>query len=355
MKGQLALLFWLVPALAFAFPELVRHGYQRCDTCHTSPDGGGALTAYGRALSKEILSTWGGEEESKFAYGIVTPNDWLALGGDFRFVQTHTVTEAARFGRPVVMQLDFGGGAKVGQFTFDGTFGVYGSAITSRRHFVQWKPDDHWSVRAGRFLKSFGVHLPDHYVEIRRGLGWDQGAETYNVEGAYFTDGGEVFVTGQIGRPDRPALNAEKGAAVRAALNLGDRYKVGASYFYGTRTGMSRHVTGPYAILGFSTHLFLLAELDLQISKTGASSATGAATFLRLGWEPVMGLIPFIQHEYSQADFRRGGGRKLLYSAGLQWFPRPHFELLGAYQRQILSAASGGDADFVWLMGHFYF
>jgi hypothetical protein len=341
---------------ASALPEMTRHGYQRCDTCHASPDGGGTLTAYGRALSKEVLSTWGTEAETNWAYGAVKLPEWAALGGNVRFAQVHFENASLRSGRPILMQADLEAALTHGKFTADATLGIgFQKELLSRRHYVQYKPSDHWSFRAGRFYKAFGVRLPDHIVEIRRGLGWDQNQETYNLEAAYFTDGGEAFLTGQLGRPDKPALNEEKGAAFRGAFNLGDRTKIGASYFYGTRPGERRHVAGPYAILGLSPHWFVLAEMDFQNRAVGAASTTGAATYVRMGYEVYPGVVPWIAHEYSQLDFKTADTRRVLYTGGLQWFPRPHFELLGAYQRQVLRAAAGGDADFLWFMAHFYF
>ncbi len=354
MKPLLGLAL-LVSSVAFAYPEMVRHGYQRCDVCHTSPNGGGVVTAYGRALSKEVLSTWGAENEEAFAYGLVTLPEWLALGGDVRFAQVHLDTATFKAGRSILMQADVEAAATWKKFTFDATFG-YQSEVLSRRHFIQYKADDHWSFRAGRFHKSFGVNVPDHILEIRKGLGWDEGTETYNLEAAYFTEGGEVFATAQLGRPDRSAVNEEKGAALRGALNFGDRTKVGLSYFYGSRTGQSRHVGGPYAIVGFSPDAFLLAELDLQSQKFGAAAATtGGASYLRFGYEVHKGVVPYVSHEYSQSDFSSGDTRRVLYTGGVQWFPRPHFELLGAYQKQVLRPVAGGNADYLYFMAHYYF
>lgn len=350
-------LVWFLLGLstpAFGFPEMIRHGYQRCDICHSSPDGGGAVTAYGRALSKEVLSTWGEEGETDFAYGLVKVPEWVALGGDVRFAQTHVDTPAIRAGRSILMQADLEGAVTYGKFTADLALG-FQSEFLSRRHYLQYKPDEHWSFRAGRFHKAYGVHTPDHIIEIRRGLGWDEGTETYNAEAAYFTDGGEAFVTAQLGRPDKPSLNEEKGAAFRGALSLGDRNKVGLSYFYGSRPGVTRHVTGPYAILGLTPHLFVLAEVDFQFRKTGGTTVNGAATYTRVGYEVIQGLVPYVSYEYSQSDFHRGASQRVLYTGGLQWFPRPHFEFLGAYQRQALTPTTGGNADYFWFMAHYYF
>jgi hypothetical protein len=354
VKLTLSLLI-LWSASAFAFPELVRHGYQRCDVCHASPDGGGTLTPYGRALSKEVLSTWGTERETEFAYGAVRLPEWLALGGDVRFAQVHLDNAAAVVGRSILMQADLEGAVTHGKLTFNGTLG-FQKYVLSRRHFLLYKPSDRWSFRAGRFFKAFGVRVPDHILEVRRGLGWDYETETYNAEAAYFPEGGEIFLTGQLGRPDRPSLNEEKGAALRMALNLGDRYKAGLSYFYGTRTGQSRHVGGPYAILGLDPHVYLMGEIDFQSQTVGTAAASnGSATYLRFGYEVTQGLTPYVTHEYSQLDFKNADTRRVLYTAGLQWFPRPHFEFIGAYQYQVLRPVAGGNAHYLYLIGHYYF
>ena len=50
---------------SWAFPEMVRHNYSNCSSCHVSPSGGGVLTQYGRELSSAILSIWGAENENE--------------------------------------------------------------------------------------------------------------------------------------------------------------------------------------------------------------------------------------------------------------------------------------------------
>ena len=51
-----ALFVFLFTQNVSAFPEMIRHGYINCNACHVSPAGGGLLTAYGRTISKELLS-----------------------------------------------------------------------------------------------------------------------------------------------------------------------------------------------------------------------------------------------------------------------------------------------------------
>ena len=56
-------------APAWAFPEMIRHGYTSCMTCHVSPNGGGLMTPYGRSMSKEILSRHAYEGEERLFHG----------------------------------------------------------------------------------------------------------------------------------------------------------------------------------------------------------------------------------------------------------------------------------------------
>ena len=77
----------LAAASSAAFPGSVRWGYANCVTCHHNVGGGGVLTPYGRQLSRELLSTWGGSDEAEFAYGLAGPS-WLSLGGDLSYLAT---------------------------------------------------------------------------------------------------------------------------------------------------------------------------------------------------------------------------------------------------------------------------
>src|SRR5262245_65986035 len=92
------------PPSLLAYPGSARWGYANCSTCHYNVSGGGVLTPYGRQLSRELLSTAGGEGEPRFAYGLSTP-EWLALGGDFMALVSsdRDPTTASRF---EVMQAD---------------------------------------------------------------------------------------------------------------------------------------------------------------------------------------------------------------------------------------------------------
>jgi hypothetical protein len=90
MKFFVIFLLIVFSSSAYSFPELTRHGYSNCTACHLSPAGGGALTLYGRELSKELLSTKSEKGEQYFAYNAIpslSKSDKILLAAYIRGLQ----------------------------------------------------------------------------------------------------------------------------------------------------------------------------------------------------------------------------------------------------------------------------
>lgn len=363
---KFAFLAFLTPFLtlsnaAWAFPDMIRHGYPACATCHASPDGGGVLTEYGRVLSEELLSTWSREGEGKFMYGAVRFPEWLSMNTDVRFIETYRKPS----GGPstsmfIFMQADLEAAARYKKLEAVASVGYqevtpseFPDFILSRRHYLTYRPTEKTSVRAGKFMAAYGIHTADHVLEIKRGLGWDEGSETYNVEGYYLGDGYELFATGILGRPDISIPDVEKGVALRGALLLDDSKKAGLSYYFGTNAAQSRHVFGPFAILGLSKRTVLMLEADFQKVSAAGTSTTGLASYARLSYEVVRGLHPFLTHEAGLNDLSAiSSQNRYTYGLGLQWYPRPHFDFQLMYQIQ--TRTPGANANYAWFMMHSY-
>jgi hypothetical protein len=350
-------------SLSFGFPELIRHGYGNCISCHVSPNGGGLVTPYGRALSEEVLSSWHQENESKLAWGLVTPPEWLNVGGDFRAVQTRLDTPTVKMGKFVIMQADAEAAATVGEFIVLATLGKSNNPeapkfidnFLSRRHFVLYHPKEELYFRAGKFQKAFGINIPEHNISTKQGLGWNYGTETYNVEAAWLDSNKDIFLTAVLGRPDSPDLNREKGISARGGYQIGETHKLGMSYFYGTNSNGDRHVAGPYALLGFRKDLFLLAEVDFQSKHPNLKpSSWGWANYGRLDYELFQGLHFYLTQDMIKTDFKDNNTLVQNYGGGIQWFPRPHFELVGTYEKQKNLQIQDDSNDFFWLVVHFY-
>lgn len=362
------------PSLAHAFPEMIRHNYANCATCHVSPSGGGVLTAYGRQITKELLSTWGTDQETKVA-DLFEPPEWLNLGGDFRWVQTYKTTPAFEAGQLIRMQSDFEGAVNVGKFTFAQTMGWEatrsasgvqggGGEFFSRRQYLMYHFDDELSLRFGKFLFNYGINTPDHIQSTKRGLGWDEGSETLNLEAAYVGETWTFFATGIFGRPDSPFLNREKGISLVAARMLTENKKLGLSYFHGWNnfgggSSENRDVFGPFTILGFTKQLYLLAEVDAQRQNTTPASgpstnAWGLVDYAKLGYEVHQGIHLYVSQEYTQTDFSQDTSKVEAYTAGVIWYPRPHLEFNLAWQVNRAPALSNEWSDLAWIMIHVY-
>lgn len=350
---------------SFSFPEMVRHGYVNCTVCHVAPNGGGLLTEYGRSLSREVLSTWGKENEGNFLYNSVTLPKWLNMGGDVRAVQTYLNTPAAVSGNFILMQADLEVGITIDKFSAMGTLGrqqLTGPATTfwdnliSRRHFVMYRPTEEFALRVGRFQTAYGLNVPDHILSTRRGLNWDQNTETYNIEASYIGEDNDFFATASLGRFDLPptATANEKGLGVRGSHAFSGKYKVGAGYFYGTRPTANRHVFGPYAILGFTPRMFLLIEADFTYTLPLVGNLKwGFLNYARFDYEFIQGLHVYIAQEYTKSDFDTATSVGEAYTLGVQFFPRPHFEFVAAIQKQ-RSSTTAPFNDFGWLLLHYY-
>lgn len=350
----------LFAARASAFPEMVRHGYTQCTACHVSPSGGGILNAYGRQLSAELLSTWKFAGEGGVLHGALK-NDpaekGLLLGGDVRAVQVHQQTPNVRTGRFFLMQANVDAAYQKGPFTAmisvgqieKPMSGVVQGNLNATRYYAQVNITDPWFVRAGRFVPVFGLNMPDHVLVTKNGTGFAPGLQMDTVETGYLSESWTFFAAAARTLPTVPAARAETARNFHAAYSLAERYKVGVSHWYGERpSGGVRRLYGVSAILGFSEHLYNLTEINWSTT----ASRDGLFAMTRLGWEVVQGVIPYVQLQQEQSDLEDRSKRVRYYTAGMHFFPRPHFELNAQWSRA-RSAAEWSDQ--AYFLVHYYF
>ncbi|MCM2277371.1 MAG: hypothetical protein NDJ89_04790 [Oligoflexia bacterium] len=367
----------LLSATAHAFPEMVRHGYAACVTCHVSPDGGGVLTWYGREISGAALSTWGGREKSYwgpeqkehhetfFAWDLITPPEWLLLGGDVRLNRIQYRTQdGGSASRLILMQADLEAAAKFKKLTIDATIGRDENAreIFSRRHFLKYQLNNRTTVRFGKFFHAYGIRMPEHAVSTKRGLGWDQGSESYNIEGALVDSNYDVFLTALLSRPETKGQNGmvfgedESGFSARASTFLAEKYKIGASFFTGSTKSTDKTILGPFAMLGFTPHFTVLSEFDftnLKLKSVTKDPGWGLVSFNKADYELIQGLHAFATYETYRPAFSDSTSGVNTLGAGLQWFPRPHFELQTVWKNDKPVGATEG-SHYFFLMAHFY-
>jgi len=354
----------LIGAKAFAFPENIRHGYVNCTACHVSPNGGGTLTAYGRSLSAELMSTWSYKNEEGFLHGLIKEEkmpEWLTIGGDLRAVQTLVDTKTTTTAKWIPMGEDIEAAVQAKKVTLDLEFGKIEDPTSprwgSRRYFAMYNITDELTVRAGRFYPAFGLYIPDHYVINRSNLGFDEDQERNTAEVAWNGETWSAFATASQMPGEIAAAQRETAYSAQANRNLGDSSKVGASLWFGSSDTSKRTMAAVHGMFGFTKKLFLLSELDHQwfTTKSTDSQTRGFYAYNRLGYELTKGLVVFGQAEYGQTDLTSGGTASDAYGPGLQWFPRPHFEFLGLWRkiRQSRAASSNFD-DYGFAMVHYY-
>jgi len=326
---------------ANAFPEMVRHGYANCVSCHVNLGGGGVLNEYGRALSLEALSTWGTEKEAQTAYGLFTSPEWLnaaietrALG--YALEQPDTLTLST-----VLMQADAEAAVTLGGFSVVGTAGYFETegAFISRRHYAQYRLSDTVAVRAGKFYPVYGLMIAEHTSFIRRNNGFDQAQESYNLEASYVGENWSGFITGILESNERSLYNEEKGVALSGSYFFSNRFKLGLSAQRTSVNGNTpRVLLGAHAALGFTSRFFYLGELDW----VDQNSKEGWTSYQRVDLEPIQGLHFFVTDEWVDSN-RKVAGATHRFGPGIQFFPRPHIEL--QFQAQWQSTSNIPDSN----------
>jgi hypothetical protein len=347
---RLLVLLLLVAQPALAFPEMVRKGYQSCVTCHVSPSGGGVLTDYGREIFKDVLSTWSRENEHQLLHGLVNQPEFLKIGGDIRRVQSYVNTPASKTGRWFLMQANVEAALVVDRYTLAASadYDIQNPDVrgddkwTSLKHYLMVQVNDYVSLRAGKFQKNFGLGIPDHTTQIRRGIGFDEGSETYNAELNYIAEKYSYSVTYVGGRPDDDDVVSDKGIAFGGSYYLGTSNRIGGSFFQGTSSeDTSKRIYGPNWALSYDKTWYWLGEADLvQIKPKGSEDSSGFVTYNRIGYELFKGFDVYGIHELKKNDFDAKYLDFVGYGPGFQWSPRPHFIFSGQWEKQLRPSAN---------------
>ncbi|MBX9766701.1 MAG: hypothetical protein K2X47_05465 [Bdellovibrionales bacterium] len=355
---------FLISVVGHAFPEMVRHGYVNCTTCHVSPTGGGILTPYGRSLSKEVLSTWASENEELVGHGLVSAlPEWLNLGGDYRTAQTYLDTDTTERASNFNMQSDVEIAFSFQKFVFDSTFGFLGGpdgtpgkgTFTSHRHFVLFQLNDAMAFRAGRFYPQFGIYLPNHTSYTRRYNGFDQGRETYNLEFSFSGEKNDFFIDLIGGRPDDLKKASERGFSFSYSHALTLDTKLGMSGLATSGSGYQRQSFGVFGIIKAAEKIYVLSEVDGLFRQVGLlTGKSGVLGYVQLGYEVNQGVHFYGVGQVAHDDFRITDARRDSYGVGFKFYPRPHFELNGEFDREKDPQTSAERYESAWLVFHYY-
>lgn len=350
-------------SLAFAYPEMIRHGYVNCTACHISPAGGGVLTQYGRGLSAELLSTWGTEKEAQFMHGALPMekvDEWLAIGGGYRGLQYHYENDQRKDGQWIDMQGLIETAAKFKTWTVDFAFGVFEANSVWKsyvsRYYVMNNLNDYVSLRAGRFTPQFGLNIPAHTSPTRGNLGFGANKERNAFEAQYADEAWTVTGTYSESIDRTGSSEIEKAVAFKLERAVTDIIKPGISVWKGETPSQQRQLMGLHGLIGFTKDFFLLSEIDWQetrIKDSGAISHT-LSTYHKLGYEVHKGVVGFLLADGQLNKLEDPGSRVLHYGMGVQFFPRPHFALEATWTREQAPAATSVEGDYAWFLFHYY-
>lgn len=362
MRILLLFISFFFTSSLFAFPDMIRHGYTNCTACHVSTSGGGALNAYGRSLSKEVLSTWGREKEENFLHGLVdneSVNEWLILGGDFRAVQVHQEHDTLRRGKFIKMQAGVELGinqpnwavvAFIGEFIQEEWLG------NAPRYFALYRATDELAVRAGRFIPQFGLNIPDHILSTRGPLGFGYGTEKDAAEVSWLGEDWN-FIGSYYKTPELKSNLNESGYALVVARALGPKNKIGLQYLSQENDLSDRTIVGLTGLFGWSEHLYTTVEYDRTsdlFKAPGSTTTEGIYILHKTGYEFFKGFHGIILNDYLQTNVEIGATKNYRYGPGLQWFPRPHFDFQLFWTRQQSALNTLREGDYAWFVMHYY-
>ena len=346
---------WGAPP-AFAEPTFLSKQYPRCTACHYSPSGGGLLTAYGRSLSREEISTFGrrgadeatGAEapagEEGFLFGTLGGESPLQLGLDFR--PSHLgIDVPSRMipDRNFLMNLDLQAAWRKERLTVYGTVGrrpVHGGGeLVSYEHWVALQATDGLSVRAGRFLPAYGVRFADHTSFTRERLDLAQDDQVYGIELGVSTDRLLLQVSAGPGRAE--SLLDDDGrrafaSSGRLQIDLGPRAVLVGSVLYRGESAVAPPSTDTGVSFGYAPATWLTtwthADVRFQELRTSARSYIVAN---QTSVEAFRGFWLRVSPQVRWTDGDpRGEVRRMVY--GLDFYPRTHWHVNLSYYRDRL-------------------
>lgn len=346
-----AIVLWsllLASQFSFAYPELVRHGYVSCLTCHVSPSGGGVLTQYGRSLAKELVSfkkpVTDGDENPP-------PERWH-FGGEARELIFHLNNEYVRSERFIPMELLGDVSYDREPYAFVIRAGLNGKGeenvgFQAASAYGLYRMSDKWIVRAGRFLPGYGLNNSMHFIGTRGDLGFGFDDQRQGLE---FTYAGETFgamAAAFTARDENIGQSAEM-AQVQFSPTENSRFAV--NYWHEDNV---RDLYGIWGITPLFGPLFYTGDWNWQ--RELEPKISGYYYFNKIGYELRQGLNLIAISDNSKRDVGRAYTRIDRYGPGVQIFPRANFDFEVAWLREKNRLYANNEGDYAYILLHAYY
>jgi hypothetical protein len=367
-----SLFFFSLSSTSHAYPWMIKHGFDKCASCHTDPMGGETLTGFGRVMSDTTLSTrWGATEPEKKAelfFGVVEPRD-VNIGGSIRymtFLHEFPKSGAAANSTSFPMQIDTYGQVKLfGRLRLGGSLGLSkvdklspharAAQITanndgdqynalSRTHWVGFDITDNVLLRAGRLNLPFGMRIPEHVMWVRDVTRTDRESDQQDGVALSYSGGrwrGEAM--GILGNYQMtPDKFRERGYSAYLEYSLSPSVAIGGSslitYAKADRIANNgesntRQAHGLTARVAATPAFAILAEADYLLS---TQTRPGYAAFVQGDYEFTQGFHGMLTGEIRDAgkstvgvvEAAKGAGKAELGGwVSLGWFVYTHFDV----------------------------
>jgi len=338
---------------AWAYSWMIRHGYTGCVTCHADPSGAGLLTPYGRAQSDLLLRTrysGGAPEEadksSGTAWGLVSPPDWLLLGGQFRGMGLLSKPDGHSWTHQVIlMQADLAAQVSIGGVRASASAGAVQSSASrasvvgnfvSREHWLGYSLDDNAIlIRAGRMNLPYGLRIIEHTMFVRNTTRTDiNDAQQHGVAFAYSGDAMRAEMMGILGNYQiSPDAYRERGYSAFVEVSPFERTAIGVSSLLThakadlyLQVPDTRQAHGIFARVSPWPALVLMAEGDLVVhAPANLPNQVGYASMLQADLEPLQGVHAMLAAE----SYKQQAGVETAWAlwAGTNWFFAPHADV----------------------------
>jgi len=326
-------------------PSFLSRQYTRCTNCHYSPTGGGLLTPYGRALSREELSTFGrspGSEpkgrEHEFLFGAL--GDALGpvhVGIDLR--PAHLDIDSASFAstRNFLMNADVTAAMQLAKWTFYAELGRQprgdDAQVTSFEHWIGYQSDRGFGARVGRFIPAYGIKLADHTAFTRAPLALDNNDQVYGLELSHNGDRHLVQVSLGPGRAESVDKSKERAftATGRWQYDLRSHLVLVASGLYRAASDIeSRSGAVGFAVgIAPTSRLTLWTQADARF-REGVTGEPGYTLLAAADYEVYRGVwVRFSPQLLTTIGDASAGALRLNF--GLNLLPRTHWNVVLSY------------------------
>lgn len=339
---SLVLVCLLVASLkSFAFPNNIRHGYTNCFTCHFNQRGGGALNSYGKYVAGETQGTFNTYETA--LPWLTAPKDMNSTDKDEyvvaflgRWAKVKQKSENFELEKDISMQSDietaFNFKNWIGLLTFGQRLDSYNPSkgekkddLFVRRYYVG-RQTENYSIRIGKFFPEFGINLPNHNLNTRKGLYWNYTQEQGVAEASYFSkylDVSAAFINGR----EETLFEEKNGFSSTISLKYKSN-KVGLSIIdmQDTKDESAENAMSLFGMFGYAKKGYTLAEFVQKnsISSFGTETQSNLG-YVESGWEVYKGVIPYLNWQFNEnvtsESYAHDSG------LGLQFLPFTHFEV----------------------------